>query len=301
MNASVVAATKTALYADLQILGVRNGFDGLIDGNLITLRGDVKATASRGGSFLHTARSKRFKTPDGVRAALSVLRSNQIEGVIIIGGNGSIAGARALHEHGVPVIAIPATIDNDIAGTDYTIGFDTACNHTVRVVNDIMDTATALEGRIFLVETLGLPTGFIAYASALAVGADFYLIPEIPADLNMICDNLQKKVKSGHGYAIGIISEAVGSAIQIAAEIEARIGERVRPTVIGHAQRGGSPTFFDRALAESLGSAATKALINGVRGKMVALTRSTVRIIDIYYPLEHSKLLSEIPLFNEFL
>lgn len=271
MNAAIRAVVRRALSAGMGVVGIRRGFDGLLDGDMIPLKvesvGDI---IHRGGTILHTARSDRFMHPEGVDLGAARLRGAAIDGLVIIGGDGSFRGLVELGKRGVKAIGVPGTIDNDLAFTDYTIGFDTAVNTGVEAVNRLRDTATSHE-RIFVVETMGRHEGHLALAVGVAGGAETVLIPELPVNIEEICEKLRKGLDRGKVHSIIVVAEGAGSGFDVARRIEAYMGLELRVTVLGHVQRGGTPTAFDRLLASRLGAKAVDLLAAGESGLMVGI------------------------------
>ena len=271
MNAAIRSAVRTAARLNLEIVGFRKGFLGLINGDGISLDSRlVSGTLHRGGTFLQTARCPEFLTLQGQQKALANLEKIGVEGLIIVGGEGSLAGALALHRLGFAVIGIPASIDNDIPCTDIAIGVDTALNNIIRAVDCIKDTASS-HARAFVIEVMGRHSGYLASVSAIATGAEFALVPERPFDLADICRHLRTRYEEGRDNAIIILAEGAGNAQEIADSIKDAIGFETRVTVLGHCQRGGAPTVFDRLLGSRYGKRAVELLLEGEKGKMVGI------------------------------
>ncbi len=272
MNACVRAAVRAALANNMEILGIRWGYAGLIRGELVPLdRRAVTNIIHQGGTILGTARSEEFKTTEGRAKAIDVLQQAGIEGLVLIGGDGTFRGGTLLsQECGVSIIGVPGTIDNDCYGTDYTIGFDTAINTALEAIDRIRDTATAHD-RLFFVEVMGRHTGFIALESGIAGGAEELLIPEALMSVSELCTRLEDNFKAGKRSAIVVVAEAEqpGESFRIAREVKDRAGFDYRVCILGHIQRGGSPTARDRVLASRLGAAAVQALLDGKGGYMV--------------------------------
>ncbi len=272
MNACIRAAVRAAQSNGLEIFGIRYGYDGLIHGDIVPL--DRKAVANiiqQGGTILGTARSEEFKTIEGRAKAIKVLQGARIEGLILIGGDGTFRGGTALsQECNISFVGIPGTIDNDCYGTDYTIGFDTAINTALDAIDRIRDTATSHD-RLFFVEVMGRDTGFIALESGIGGGAEEFLIPEFPMSIDELYQRLEEDFGRGKRSAIVVVAEAEqpGESFRIAREIKATKGLDSRVCVLGHIQRGGSPTARDRILASVLGAAAVQALVDGKGGIMV--------------------------------
>jgi len=272
MNACIRAAVRAALANNLEIYGIMWGYAGLIRGDIMPLdRRSVANIIHQGGTILGTARSEEFRTKDGRAEAIHMLQDKGIEGLILIGGDGTFRGGTLLsQECGVSVVGIPGTIDNDCYGTDYTIGFDTAINTALEAIDRIRDTATSHD-RLFFVEVMGRHTGFIALESGIAGGAEELLIPEVPISIEELCHRLEGNFKRGKRSSIVVIAEAdqPGESFRIAKEVKDRTGFDSRVCILGHIQRGGSPTARDRILASRLGVAAVQALLDGKGGHMV--------------------------------
>ncbi len=272
MNACIRAAVRATSVNNLEIFGIRWGYAGLIRSDIIPL--DRRAVANvihQGGTILGTARSEEFRTKDGRAKAIKTLQDKGIEGLILIGGDGTFRGGTLLsQECGVSVVGVPGTIDNDCYGTDYTIGFDTAINTALEAIDRIRDTATAHD-RLFFVEVMGRHTGFIALESGIAGGAEEFLIPEVPMSIDELSQHLQENFKEGKRSAIVVVAEAEqpGESFRIAQEVKDKTGFDSRVSILGHIQRGGAPTARDRVLASRLGVAAVQALIDGKGGHMV--------------------------------
>ncbi|WP_088552764.1 6-phosphofructokinase [Calderihabitans maritimus] len=282
MNAAIRAVVRKAIYHGLEVIGIRRGYAGLIQGEFREMHvGSVADIIHRGGTILLTARSERFKTEEGRKEALQKIQEAGLDGLVVIGGDGSFRGAAHLARLGVPTIGVPATIDNDIPCTDYTIGFDTAVNTAVDAINKARDTATSHE-RIIIVEVMGRQSGFIALNAGLAGGAESILIPEIDYDLDMVVEKIERGRKRGKLHSIIVVAEGVGSAIDISKEIEKKGGFETRVIILGHIQRGGTPTAFDRMLASYTGARAVELLLEGKSGQMVGFENNRV----VNYPLE---------------
>ncbi|HEY4663219.1 MAG TPA: 6-phosphofructokinase [Candidatus Humimicrobiaceae bacterium] len=270
MNAVIRTVTRYAIYRNLDVYGFYEGYKGLISNDFTVMDlNSVGGIIDRGGTFLYSARSEEFKCREGQEKAIANLKKNKIEGLIVVGGDGSFKGAHELHGQGVQVIGIPATIDNDIAGTDYSIGFDTALNVIIDIISKIRDTASSHE-RIFVVEVMGRESGMIAVNTGIACGADYILIPEIEVDLVKIANDI-KNHRAGKRHTLIIVSEGVCSAGDVASSIKLLVGHEVRVSVLGHIQRGGSPSAMDRILAAEFGKKAVDLLIEGKSDCMVGI------------------------------
>ncbi len=276
MNACIRSAVRTALRLEVQVIGFRKGYLGLMKGEHLLL--DSRAVSGimhRGGTFLQSARAPEFRTREGQKKALEILTDLNIEGLIVLGGDGSLGGALALKKLGFPVIGIPASIDNDIPFTDMSLGVDTALNNIIYAVDCIKDTASS-HARAFVIEVMGRNSGYLASIAAIASGAEFALVPEQEFDLSEICHQLRQRFEEGRDNAIIILSEGVAAAQDIADSIKDAIGFETRVTVLGHYQRGGAPTVFDRLLASRLGKSAVEQLVSGDHGVMVGLSCNTI-------------------------
>ena len=272
MNAALRAVVRTAWSKGAEVVGVNRGWLGLSEGDAEVLgSGAVSGIIDRGGTILRTFRYPEFQEPAGQEKVRAQLQKLRLEGLVIIGGDGSFRGGHVLdHELGLPVVGVPATIDNDIPGTDHSIGFDTALNIAIDAVDKIRDTATS-HGRIFVVEVMGRSCGLLAIQCGIGCGAEEVLVPEIPYDLDEICRRIDKGYNRGKRHAIMIVAEGAARASFITYEMKNRLQRPIRMMVLGHLQRGGSPSAFDRILATRLGSYATEQLFEGARGVMVGL------------------------------
>ena len=281
MNACIRSAGRTAIRMNLEMVGFRKGFLGLMKGDCIPL--DTKSVSGilhRGGTFLQSARSPEFKTQEGQQSALDNLKSLGVEGLVILGGDGSLAGALALSRQGFPVVGIPCSIDNDIPFTDMALGVDTALNNIIYAVDCIKDTASS-HARAFVIEVMGRNSGYLASIAAIATGAEFALVPEREFDLSEICQQLRVRYEEGRDNAIIILAEGAGKAQDIADAVKDAIGFEIRVTVLGHYQRGGAPTVFDRLLASRFGKKAVELLVAGQSGMMMGLSCNAVVAVPI--------------------
>lgn len=301
MNAAIRAVVRTGDFHRLSVLGVMRGFHGLINNEFIELNPrSVADIIHRGGTILKSARSEEFPTPEGQARALRNLRKAGIEGVIIIGGDGSFRGGMRLQAAGIDIIGVPATIDNDIPCTDYCIGFDTTVNTVVEAINKIRDTATSHE-RIYVVEVMGRHSGHIAMFAGLAGGAETVLIPEVDADLDEVCERIISGYELGKAHSILVVAEGVGgdfktgrsmnesSAFQIGSYVKEKTGFETRVTVLGHIQRGGNPTAQDRILASRLGARAVEMLREGQGGHMVGVVHTEIKATPLEEALGQEK------------
>jgi len=276
MNAAIRSAVRTGIRLNVEVVGFRKGYLGLMKGDAIPL--DTKAVSGilhRGGTFLQSARSPEFKTPEGQQKAMDNLKELGIEGLVGLGGDGSLTGALALHWLGLPVVGIPSSIDNDIPYTDMALGVDTALNNIIYAVDCIKDTASS-HARAFVIEVMGRNSGYLASISAIATGAEYALVPEREYDLADICQQLRARYEEGRDNAIIILAEGAGHAQEISDSIKDAIGFETRVTVLGHYQRGGAPTVFDRLLASRFGKRAVELLVSGTSGVMVGLSCNAI-------------------------
>jgi 6-phosphofructokinase 1 len=279
MNAAIRAVVRAAMGQGIEVVGIQRGYLGLIDRQYEIMQNrSVSNILQRGGTFLQSARCKEMLTDAGQEIAVATLTELGIEGLIVIGGDGSLRGARALQHKGIATVGIPASIDNDIPGTDMALGVDTALNNILYAVDCLKDTASSHD-RTFVVETMGRGSGYLALAGMVVCGAEWALIPEAPYDLDAICKNLRQRYQEGRINSIIMVAEGVASAQEIATQIKDRIGFETRVMVLGHYQRGGSPSAFDRLLAARFGVAAVEALLAGDSGKMVGLSCSAIQLI----------------------
>ncbi len=290
MNAAIRSIVRSAIHERLEVIGFERGYAGLIAGQArMMMARSVSGIINLGGTILKTHRCEEMKTPQGLRKAADVLRKFKIEGLIVIGGDGTFRGASRLHEvSGVPIVGVPATIDNDVAGTDTTIGFDTAVNTALSAIDKIRDTATSHE-RIFVVEVMGRRRGFLALEVGLAGGAEEILVPEIEFDLDAICERLKMAREEGKTSEIIVMAEGAGNSRRIADYIAEKTGFQVRLTVLGHIQRGGPPTAKSRILACQFGYEAVKLLLGGVEKAAVGIRDGRIVSVDLDYTWKETK------------
>ena len=287
MNAAIRAVVRTAIYYELEVTGIRRGYDGMIKGDMFAMnRKSVANIIQRGGTILKTARSEQFKTAEGRKLAYEQLRKNGVDALVAIGGDGTFTGARIFgHEYDIPVVGLPGTIDNDLCGTDFTIGYDTAINTVVDAVDKIRDTAESHD-RLFIVEVMGRDSGLIALRTGIASGAEAVLIPESKTDLQSVFETLEsgRKDKSSKIIMLAESGEA-GDAFEIGRQIKEKFPNYdTRISILGHIQRGGRPSCMDRVLASRVGVAAVEALRNGHRNEMIGLIHNHIA----YTPFEHA-------------
>ncbi|MGI6606649.1 MAG: 6-phosphofructokinase [Peptococcia bacterium] len=289
MNAAIRAVVRTAIYLDLEVLGVRRGYTGLIEKDFIKMSlGSVADIIQRGGTVLLTARCDDFLTPAGRQKALEHLREEEVEGLVAIGGDGTFRGALELDKLGMPTICIPGTIDNDIPCTAATIGYDTVVNTVVDSINKIRDTATSHE-RIFVIEVMGRRSGFIALEAGLAGGAESIIIPEVPLNIDAVVKNIKRGNRRGKKHSIIVVAEGAADAMELTKEINEKSGLETRLSILGYIQRGGTPSAKDRLLASRMGAEAVNLLLRGERKKMVALDGELIRSFDIDWAINQSK------------
>ncbi len=290
MNAAIRAVVRSGLYYGLRIFGIQRGYEGLLDGEIAEMNNhSVSNIISRGGTILLTARSKEFATEEGVKRGKAMTEIFKLDALVVIGGDGSFRGARDLHRIGVPVIGIPATIDNDIGCSDYTIGYDTAMNTVKEAIDRIKDTAYSHE-RCSVVEVMGRNAGYIALHCGIAGGAEACIIPEKQFDLkeDIIKPILSCRNAGKHHYII-INAEGVGGTMEIAEKIHEITGISTTTTILGHQQRGGSPTVRDRVAASLFGVKAAELLANGISGRIIAMKGEKVVDYDIEEALKMEK------------
>lgn len=290
MNAAVRAVVRTAIALGMNVKGISRGYNGLIEGDIVDLNArDVSDIINRGGTFLYTARSPKFKTKEGVAEAAENCRKLGIEGIAVIGGDGSFRGARDLSEMGIPCVGIPATIDNDISCTDYAIGFDTAMNTAIDMVDRIRDTAQSHD-RCSVVEVMGRHAGHLALEAGIAVGATAIIVPEIEQPVEKVIEKIRKTQReTGKKHFIVMVAEGVGGVEEMAKTIEAATGIETRATILGHVQRGGNPTVRDRVIATQLGYYAVQLLSQGIGNRVVAWKKEEVVDYDIFEALNMKK------------
>lgn len=282
MNAAVRAVVRTGLKFGMKVYGVMRGYNGLLTGDLkeMNMR-SVSDIMQHGGTALYTARSPEFNTPAGVEKAANMCREKGIEGVVVIGGDGSFRGARDLTNAGINCIGVPGTIDNDIACTDYTIGYDTALNTAMEMIDRIRDT-TESHDRCSVVEVMGRRCGDIALNTGVAVGALTTLVPEIPYDFHRdVLDRIRLAQSTGKRHYIIVVAEGVGNTEELAQRIQRHTGIETRATILGHVQRGGAPTLRDRVVASRMGYHAAELLYNGIGNRVVAMKGEQIVDFDI--------------------
>ena len=272
MNTAVRAVVRTAWQKGAEVVGIQRGWRGLAEGDFAVMQPrSVSGILHLGGTILRTFRYPEFATEEGTKPVADAIGKMKLDGMVVIGGDGSFRGAAKLEdEFGLPVVGVPATIDNDIPGTDISIGFDTALNIAIDAVDKIKDTATS-HGRIFVIEVMGREYGLLAAQVAIATGAEEVLLPEIPYELDDLCRRINSGYDRGKNHAIIIVAEGAGKASYISFELKERMQRDVRMAVLGHIQRGGSPTGYDRILASRMGAQATELLFSGTHRVMVGI------------------------------
>ena len=281
MNAAIRAVVRSGIYFGMEVYGIERGYAGLIEDNVIPMEmRSVSNIVQCGGTRLRTARCLEMLTVEGQKKALDTLEKHGIEGLVVIGGDGSFKGAKTLSEYGVPTIGIPGTIDNDLEYTDYTLGFDTAVNTCLDIINKLRDTMTSHE-RVSVVEVMGRHCGDIALYSGIASGAEIIVVPELPFDMNAIASSINRSRAHGKHSNIIVVAEGVMSAEKFANQLQQVTEYSVRPTCIGHVQRGGSPTMADRMLAAQFGNKAVRLLNEGIGNRVVGIRDNKIIDMDI--------------------
>ena len=290
LNPAVRAVVRTACQRGIKVYGVDRGYTGLINGDIheMNLR-SVSDIITRGGTILYSARCPEFKTEEGLQKAVATCKKFGIDGMVIIGGDGSFRGARDLSLRGIPCIGLPGTIDNDISCTDYTIGYDTCLNTIVQMVDRIRDTSESHD-RCTVVEVMGRGAGYLALEAGIAVGATSIIVPEVEYDIERdVIARIREFQKTGKKHFIVIVAEGVGGTAEIAKKIEAETGVESRATILGHVQRGGSPTARDRIMASQMGSRAVDLLTQGIGNRVVGIRDNKIVDFDIFEALKMTK------------
>ena len=287
MNACIRAVVRSSVYYGIEVFGIRRGYNGMISGDIFEMKShSVSNIIQRGGTILKSARSKEFMTKEGRQKAFEQLEINGIQGLVAIGGNGTFTGASIFfEEYGIPTVGAPGTIDNDLYGTDHTIGFDTAVNTALDAIDKIRDTADSHD-RVFFIEVMGRDSGYIAIQSGIAGGAELVMVPEVLTPIAEVTETLKQGWNRSKSSSIVIVAEGdeEGNAAQVAEKIKNRIGVDIdiRVTTLGHIQRGGVPTAYDRILASRLGLAAVEGLMNGQKGVMAGIINNEI----VYTPFK---------------
>lgn len=294
MNAAVRAVARAALCKGMRVIGVHRGYNGLLNGDVFEMNlRSVSDIIHRGGTILYTARSEEYNTPAGVKKAAETCRELGVVGVVVIGGDGSFRGARDLTSEGILCVGIPGTIDNDIACSEYTVGFDTAMNTAMNMIDHIRDTAQSHD-RCSVIEVMGRRCGDIALQTGIAVGATAILVPEREYDLdNDVIKRMMATQKTGKKHFIVIVAEGVGHSDEIAKYIEEKTGVETRLTVLGHVQRGGMPTLRDRVVASAMGHKAVELLSQGIGNRVVAMTNGKIVDYDITEALNQKRVFDD--------
>jgi 6-phosphofructokinase 1 len=293
MNAAIRSVVRVGLEEKMEVFGVNHGYAGLVAGSFVQLRArDVSGKLEKGGSFLQSARCPEFKTEDGQMKALHVLRENGIEGLVVIGGNGSQAGSYALSKRGFPVVGIASTIDNDLYGSEITIGVDTALNVILEAIDRLKVTASSHE-RAFVIEVMGRDCGYLALMAGIAGGAEAVIIPEVETDPEAVAVEIRSAYERGKNHALVVVAEGARyNATKLDAyfkENHERLGFDMRVTILGHVQRGGTPSAFDRILASRFGEAAVKALKEGEAGVLIGLISDQIARTSLEEVNSHRK------------
>jgi 6-phosphofructokinase 1 len=292
MNANVRAVVRTCLHYGIGVVGIRNGYEGMIDGDMFNMKSmDVSNILQLGGTVLGTARSKRFMTPEGRAQAYANLKKFGIEGIVACGGNGTYTGAMVFMSEypDIRIVGTPGTIDNDLYGTDYTIGYDTAVNTAMNAIDNVKDTANS-HGRVFFVEVMGRDAGFIALRSAIATGAEAVLVPEVASDLPALVKTLNDNYSKKKRASIVVIAEGddAGGAFKVLEQIKSQLlATDIRVTILGHIQRGGRPTVLDRVLASRLGLEAVRALMDGKVGVAIGQIGHNIEYTPFETAIKH--------------
>ncbi|MBB6624562.1 6-phosphofructokinase [Clostridium gasigenes] len=281
MNAAIRAVVRSALYNGLEVMGVQRGYSGLINGELFKMdRASVSDIIHRGGTVLRTARCLEFKKEEVRKEAVKILKDNGVDALVVIGGDGSFTGAKLLSKLGVKTVGIPGTIDNDLTYTDYTIGFDTALNTAIDSIDKVRDTSTSHE-RVSVVEVMGRDCGDLALYAGLAGGAEYIITPEKGYCKEDLCRVILEGKEKGKIHNLILLAEGVGGAVELAKHVEFQTGIETRATVLGHVQRGGSPSAFDRVLASKMGAKAVEVLLAGKTSRVIGIKQNLIIDQDI--------------------
>lgn len=289
MNAAIRAVVRTGIFNNIRMMGIRQGYNGLINGDIDDM--DLSSVADiihRGGTMLKTARAEDFKTEGGFKKALNVINVFGIDGLVVLGGDGTFQGAKALSDAGIPTIGIPCTIDNDLGYTDYSIGFFTAVETVVEAIGKLRDTSSS-HGRANVVEVMGRHCGDIALYAGLAGGAESIIVPEVEFDIDDVCKKVMQGRNRGKLHHIIVLAEGVGNAYEIANTIIDKTDTETKVTILGHIQRGGTPTAFDRILASEMGSKSIELLLDNKSGRALGIKCNKVIDLDITEALNKEK------------
>jgi 6-phosphofructokinase 1 len=297
MNACIRAVVRTAIYHGIEVYGIRKGYNGMIKGDFYRMESaSVSNTIQKGGTILKSARSQAFMTKEGRQEAFDNLKKFEIDGLVAIGGNGTFTGATLFYEEfGIPIVGAPGTIDNDLYGTDYTIGYDTAVNTALDAIDKIRDTADSHE-RVFFVEVMGRDSGYIAMPCAIGGGAEIVMIPESVTSINQVIDTLQNGWNRSKTSFIIVIAEGdeEGNATEVANQVKAALPQMdARVTILGHVQRGGSPTAADRLLASQIGIATVEGLINGKKDVMAGIVNNRLVYTSFKDTIHKKKIINQ--------
>lgn len=305
MNAAIRAVVRKALYHGCEVYGIKKGYSGLLTGEIVSLNSQsVSDILQKGGTILQSARCPEFKTPEGQAKAKAQLEKLGLNGLVIIGGDGSFRGAQVLNKMGFLTVGIPGTIDNDIGCTDYSIGFDTAVNTVLDAINKIRDTASS-HNRVYVIEVMGKNSGFIAVGAGLTGGAEAILIPEKQVNLDDVCAQITANAKLGKAHSIVLVAEGYfedpvtaeqSSGFRVGKYIAEKTDCDTRITILGHLQRGGTPTFFDRKLATLMGNKAMELLLEGETEKMVGMVNNRIQSFPIEQAINTKKSVSQLEL-----
>ena len=289
MNAAIRAVVRAGIAKGMEVMGIYRGYNGLINGDIEELKvRSVSDTIQHGGTMLYTARCKEFRFEEGLQKAKKTCLERGIEGIVVIGGDGSFRGAADLSARGIPCVGIPGTIDNDIAMSEYTIGYDTAMNTAMELVDKLRDTSQSHD-RCSVVEVMGRNAGYIAVNTGIACGATCIIVPEVPWTIDAVCNKIKMTRETGKHHFIVVVSEGVGNASEIAKQIEHITGVESRATILGHVQRGGSPTIRDRVAASQLGYYAVQLLSEGKGNRVVGIQNNKIVDYDIQEALAMKK------------
>jgi len=289
MNAAIRAVVRSGINSGLRVFGIKRGYNGLIQGDIQEMKmSSVSDIIQRGGTILRTARNEEMRTPEGIAKAVNVAKIFNIEGIVIIGGDGSFMGAQKLTESGIDCIGVPGTIDNDLAYTDFTIGFDTAVNNVLDAVNKIRDTSTSHE-RVSIIEVMGRHCGDIALHAGISGGAESIIVPEVAFSVDEICRKLLQGKNRGKLHSIIVLAEGAGDGIELEKQIACKVDMEVRTTILGYIQRGGNASAVDRLLASRMGAKAVELLIEGKKSRVVGIKENKIFDMDIHEALALKK------------
>lgn len=293
MNAAIRAVVRTSIYNNVRVLGIKEGYSGLMNGEIYEMNlSSVADIVHRGGTLLRSSRSPEFLTEEGFKKALNVIDVFNIDGIVVLGGDGSMKGAQKLSDHGVPTMGIPCTIDNDLGYTDYTIGFLTAVETAVDAISKIRDTSTS-HGRANIIEVMGRHCGDIALYAGLAGGAESIIVPEMKCDIEDVCKKVISGRNRGKLHHIIVLAEGAGKAHEVANQVIEKTGMDTRVTILGHIQRGGTPTVFDRIIASQMGRKAVELLIEGKEARALGIKCNDIIDLDIIEALNIKKVFQE--------